>query len=109
MSVAARKRSQFRPCIDLHGGKVKQIVGMVPCPAAATAYCKLYTYSNATVAGNIFFTIIFILLFFLKGGTLKDSGPGPDTNFVASDGPAHFAGLYKKDSLTGGWVASYIL
>jgi len=64
MSVAARKRSQFRPCIDLHGGKVKQIVG----------------------------------------GTLKDSGPGPDTNFVASDGPAHFAGLYKKDSLTGGHV-----
>lgn len=55
MSVAARKRSQFRPCIDLHGGKVKQIVGMVPYPAAATAYCKLYTYSNATVAGNIFY------------------------------------------------------
>lgn len=22
-----RKRSQFRPCIDLHGGQVKQIVG----------------------------------------------------------------------------------
>jgi phosphoribosylformimino-5-aminoimidazole carboxamide ribotide isomerase len=36
----------FRPCIDLHGGQVKQIVG----------------------------------------GTLKDTGDGPVTNFVAAEG-----------------------
>jgi len=58
------KRSMFRPCIDLHQGQVKQIVG----------------------------------------GTLKDSGPGPDTNFVASHGADHFAAMYRKDNLTGGHV-----
>lgn len=45
----------FRPCIDLHNGQVKQIVG----------------------------------------GTLTDAGPGPVTNFEASQGAAHFADLYR--------------
>ncbi len=53
----------FRPCIDLHDGVVKQIVG----------------------------------------GTLAD-GAQPKTNFVASDGPAHFASMYRRDGLTGGHV-----
>ncbi|HEX5416062.1 MAG TPA: phosphoribosylformimino-5-aminoimidazole carboxamide ribotide isomerase [Chloroflexota bacterium] len=54
----------FRPCIDLHEGKVKQIVG----------------------------------------GTLSDGGAGPRTNFVASQGPAYFAALYRRDNLAGGHV-----
>lgn len=54
----------FRPCIDLHDGKVKQIVG----------------------------------------GTLTDDGAGPRTNFVASEGPAHFAAMYRRDGLAGGHV-----
>ena len=51
----------FRPCIDLHEGRVKQIVG----------------------------------------GTLGDAG-GPRENFVAAQGPAHFAELYRRDGLRGG-------
>ena len=56
--------SRFRPCIDLHDGRVKQIVG----------------------------------------GSLKDDGSTPATNFV-SDHPAEFyAELYRNDHLTGGHV-----
>jgi phosphoribosylformimino-5-aminoimidazole carboxamide ribotide isomerase len=56
--------TRFRPCIDLHEGKVKQIVG----------------------------------------GTLRDSGPGPKENFVASRSAAWFAAKYREDALTGGHV-----
>jgi phosphoribosylformimino-5-aminoimidazole carboxamide ribotide isomerase len=52
----------FRPCIDLHEGKVKQIVG----------------------------------------GTLDDVGLR--TNFVSEKSAAWFAGLYKRDGLSGGHV-----
>lgn len=54
----------FRPCIDLHQGKVKQIVG----------------------------------------GTLTDAGEGLKTNFVAAQGAAWFADLYRKDGLKGGHI-----
>jgi phosphoribosylformimino-5-aminoimidazole carboxamide ribotide isomerase len=56
--------TKFRPCIDLHQGKVKQIVG----------------------------------------GTLRDDGPGPRENFVASAGASEFAGKFRDDGLTGGHV-----
>ncbi|WP_193211920.1 phosphoribosylformimino-5-aminoimidazole carboxamide ribotide isomerase [Luteolibacter marinus] len=56
--------TKFRPCIDLHQGKVKQIVG----------------------------------------GTLRDDGPGPRENFVASAGAGEFAGMFRGDGLTGGHV-----
>ena len=52
--------TKFRPCIDLHEGQVKQIVG----------------------------------------GTLTDEGAVE--NFVAKEGPAHFAGLFSEDQCTGG-------
>ena len=52
----------FRPCIDLHEGKVKQIVG----------------------------------------GSL--GAAGLRTNFVSEKSAAWFAGLYKRDGLTGGHV-----
>ncbi len=54
---------RFRPCIDLHDGKVKQIVG----------------------------------------STLDAEGRAT-TNFVAEQGPAYFAELYRRDGLTGGHV-----
>jgi phosphoribosylformimino-5-aminoimidazole carboxamide ribotide isomerase len=56
--------TKFRPCIDLHQGKVKQIVG----------------------------------------GTLRDDGPGPRENFVASAGAGEFAAKFRGDGLTGGHV-----
>lgn len=55
---------RFRPCIDLHEGRVKQIVG----------------------------------------GTLRDSGSSPETNFETDAPPSHFASLYKRDNLPGGHV-----
>ena len=55
---------RFRPCIDLHDGVVKQIVG----------------------------------------GTLRDGGLGPATNFTADRPPEWFAAMYRKDGLTGGHV-----
>lgn len=54
----------FRPCIDLHDGKVKQIVG----------------------------------------GTLRDDGSVPKTNFQSDRPAAYYAGLYANDSLKGGHV-----
>lgn len=54
--------TKFRPCIDLHEGKVKQIVG----------------------------------------GSLTDEGVVE--NFVAQEGAAHFATLFRKDELEGGHV-----
>ncbi|MDG2486458.1 MAG: phosphoribosylformimino-5-aminoimidazole carboxamide ribotide isomerase [Roseibacillus sp.] len=56
--------TKFRPCIDLHEGKVKQIVGE----------------------------------------SLRDQGPGPIENFVASEPPAWFANRFRNDELTGGHV-----
>lgn len=63
-TTAAPPRTLFRPCIDLHQGQVKQIVG----------------------------------------ATLKDSGPGPATNFVAEHGAAWFSQLYREHGLRGGHV-----
>ena len=55
---------RFRPCIDLHGGKVKQIVG----------------------------------------SSLTDSGERLQTNFESELDSAWYAGLYRRDGLTGGHV-----
>ena len=54
----------FRPCIDLHQGQVKQIVG----------------------------------------GSLRDDGPPPQTNFVSERGAGFFAQRYRDDGLAGGHV-----
>lgn len=56
--------SKFRPCIDLHHGVVKQIVG----------------------------------------GSLRDDGAGPRENHVSEHPPAWFAGMFRRDGLTGGHV-----
>lgn len=54
--------TRFRPCIDLHAGRVAQIVG----------------------------------------GSLRDAGPGPTTNFVSDQDAASFARRYRADGCTGG-------
>ena len=56
--------SRFCPCIDLHDGKVKQIVG----------------------------------------GTLESASGELRTNFVSEYTPDYYAGLYRRDNLTGGHV-----
>lgn len=56
--------TRFRPCIDLHDGRVKQIVG----------------------------------------GTLTDGGDGLVTNFESDHPAEYYAGLYRRDQLTGGHV-----
>lgn len=58
------KRVEFRPCIDLHDGKVKQIVG------------STLGYKDRDVIEN----------------------------FTSTYDSAHYAELFKKDSLTGGHV-----
>ena len=55
---------KFRPCIDIHSGKVKQIVG----------------------------------------STLDDKAQRLITNFESDLAPSWYAGLYKKDQLSGGHV-----
>ncbi len=59
-----RRVTLFRPCIDLHDGRVKQIVG----------------------------------------GTLRDSGAGPQENYVAEQPAEWFARRYREDGLAGGHV-----
>jgi phosphoribosylformimino-5-aminoimidazole carboxamide ribotide isomerase len=56
--------TSFRPCIDLHSGKVKQIVG----------------------------------------GSLRDDGSAPRTNFESELPASHYAALYRRDGLVGGHV-----
>jgi len=55
---------KIRPCIDLHNGKVKQIVG----------------------------------------GSLNDENNSARENFVSEHDASYFAGIYKKDELTGGHI-----
>lgn len=62
VSFTAMATTKFRPCIDLHNGQVKQIVG----------------------------------------GTLTDEGAVE--NFVAQEGAAHFAQMFRNDRLQGGHV-----
>lgn len=55
---------RFRPCIDIHNGKVKQIVG----------------------------------------SSINDNGDNAVENFVSGKDSAYYAGMYKKDRLTGGHI-----
>ena len=55
---------RFRPCIDIHNGKVKQIVG----------------------------------------SSLRDEGDRAKENYVAELGAEAFAGMFRRDGLTGGHV-----
>jgi phosphoribosylformimino-5-aminoimidazole carboxamide ribotide isomerase len=63
-SLPCPAMTKFRPCIDLHHGQVKQIVG----------------------------------------GSLTDQGGGLITNFESEHPAEFYAGLYRRDHLTGGHV-----
>eukprot|EP00820_Chromera_velia_P021379 Cvel_29924.t1-p1 / transcript=Cvel_29924.t1 / gene=Cvel_29924 / organism=Chromera_velia_CCMP2878 / gene_product=none 1-(5-phosphoribosyl)-5-[(5-, putative / transcript_product=none 1-(5-phosphoribosyl)-5-[(5-, putative / location=Cvel_scaffold4185:8725-10352(+) / protein_length=321 / sequence_SO=supercontig / SO=protein_coding / is_pseudo=false len=79
----SRRRSLFRPCIDLHGGKVKQIVG-----GSLKADDAVAVEKEDKVEGT--------------GG---DGGAEePKTNFVANEGAEYFAQMYKDDNCVGGHV-----
>jgi phosphoribosylformimino-5-aminoimidazole carboxamide ribotide isomerase len=74
---------KFRPCIDLHNGQVKQIVGST---------------LTTTATGS-------------APGAAADAGapPGGDnvgltTNFVATQPAEYFGALYRRDGLLGGHV-----
>ncbi|KAL7422217.1 Enzyme that catalyzes the fourth step in the histidine pathway [Cryptotrichosporon argae] len=83
-----RRRSQLRPCIDLHEGVVKQIVGGTLDLDAAGPSSSAAASSSASGAPS--------------------PTPAPasalKTNFVATQSPAHFAKLYRAHGLTGGHV-----
>ncbi|KAK1236570.1 Enzyme that catalyzes the fourth step in the histidine pathway [Marasmius sp. AFHP31] len=56
----ARRRSVFRPCIDLHGGQVKQIVGGTLSDQSPADFARLYKENS------------------LEGGHVIKLGPGND-------------------------------
>lgn len=69
--------TRIRPCIDLHEGKVKQIVGSslrTTAPTEAEASAASASSSSASV------------------------------NFSSDEPPSHFARMYRNDNLTGGHV-----
>ncbi|CEH13163.1 phosphoribosylformimino-5-aminoimidazole carboxamide ribotide isomerase [Ceraceosorus bombacis] len=74
--VEAGKRSLFRPCIDLHGGVVKQIVGG--------------SLRDDQAAGG-------------QGRTAKEND-ALRTNFTSTFSSAHYAKLYRQHDLRGGHV-----
>lgn len=78
----SRRRSVFRPCIDLHQGVVKQIVGGTLRDEAEEAKERALAASSAAVPSS---------------SSLK-------TNFTSELGPAHYAQLYKANGLTGAHV-----
>ncbi len=91
--------TQFRPCIDLHQGQVKQIVGgslnnqgaktNFVSEKAATFYAELYKKNNLT------------------GGHVISLGPGNDTQAKAALG-AYPDGLQYGGGITPGNAKSYL-
>lgn len=76
-------RSLFRPCIDLHQGVVKQIVGGTLRDEGEEALHRAAQASLATTASS--------------SASLK-------TNFTSTLSPAHYANLYREHNLTGAHV-----
>lgn len=64
----------FRPCIDIHNGKVKQIVG-------------------STLKDDV-----------VEGGSTRDRNSSAVTNFESSLSSSYYSSLYKKHNLKGGHV-----
>ncbi|KAL3693325.1 hypothetical protein R1sor_006976 [Riccia sorocarpa] len=79
--VQAKDRAvTFRPCIDIHKGKVKQIVGSTLVDAEGV---------TAEISSE---------------GKNFDDGSSLVTNFVSEQSAAYFAQLYKSHGLKGGHV-----
>ncbi len=66
---------KIRPCIDIHNGRVKQIIG-----------------STLTDPGTVH----------AAPGSVVMQGPGE--NFVSDRGAGYYAGIYKKEHLPGGHI-----
>jgi phosphoribosylformimino-5-aminoimidazole carboxamide ribotide isomerase len=79
--MASKRKSLFRPCIDLHQGVVKQIVG-ASLRDNDEAKERALASSSASASDST---------------SLK-------TNFTSTLSPAHYANLYKSNKLTGGHV-----
>lgn len=77
--MSSRRRSIFRPCIDLHQGVVKQIVG---ASLQDDDRVKERALASSAAAST---------------STLK-------TNFISTLSPAHYAKLYRDNNLRGGHV-----
>jgi phosphoribosylformimino-5-aminoimidazole carboxamide ribotide isomerase len=77
-----QQRSHFRPCIDLHDGKVKQIIGGT-----------LSDRSPEDLKTNFVARLVCTILRFCQ-----------NSNFVVSQSPADFARLYRDNGLFGGHV-----
>jgi phosphoribosylformimino-5-aminoimidazole carboxamide ribotide isomerase len=75
--MTSRRRSLFRPCIDLHQGVVKQIVG---ASLRDDDEAKERALASSSTTSSL------------------------KTNFTSTLSPAHYANLYKSNSLTGGHV-----
>ncbi|KAI9354515.1 hypothetical protein DFJ73DRAFT_301422 [Zopfochytrium polystomum] len=76
----------FRPCIDLHDGQVKQIVGasLRDDPAGGAS-------SSGSSSG-------------ISDGDDRAAAAALRTNFVSSESPAYYANLYRTHSLHGAHV-----
>ncbi|MBO5998579.1 MAG: phosphoribosylformimino-5-aminoimidazole carboxamide ribotide isomerase [Lachnospiraceae bacterium] len=66
---------KIRPCIDIHNGRVKQIIG-----------------STLTDPGTV------------SAGPGSVFLQGPGENYVSDRGAAYYAGIYKKEGLPGGHI-----
>jgi phosphoribosylformimino-5-aminoimidazole carboxamide ribotide isomerase len=83
---------KFRPCIDLHQGQVKQIVGStlrIPLSAAAGSSASHQDKSNDTAD---------------TANQQTGADAGLQENFSTTRPASDFAQMYKQDGLTGGHV-----
>jgi phosphoribosylformimino-5-aminoimidazole carboxamide ribotide isomerase len=93
---------RFRPCIDLHAGKVKQIVGStLSATGASTAdlevrheILQILLFLQATRVSTLLKHALSLLLLSSR----------LQTNFETTKSSADFAALYKRDALPGGHV-----
>ena len=81
--MEGRRRNKFRPCIDLHNGQVKQIVGGT-----------LSDDDPNTLRTNFVARCISFLWSLIRCLTV----------IMSSESPAYYAQLYRKHGLEGGHV-----
>ena len=84
---SGRRAVQFRPCIDIHKGKVKQIVGSTLRDSAGVGGSP--AGASAGVSTSVSATV---------------SPAEPVTNFETEVSASEFAGRYARDGLRGGHV-----
>ncbi|PKI85684.1 1-(5-phosphoribosyl)-5[(5-phosphoribosylamino)methylideneamino]imidazole-4-carboxamidisomerase [Malassezia vespertilionis] len=73
-----RRRSQFRPCIDLHHGKVKQIVGGTLCDEPGQGEKSLSLRTNFVAEHPSAYYAELYKQHDLRGGHIIKLGPGND-------------------------------